>query len=63
MRDISKLSDDELINIALDYADENESFNPDFIHSLENDLEKYDELTPSQREGLENVVKKFRMLE
>lgn len=63
MKDISSLSDEELINIALEYADENESFNPDFIHSLEQDLDKYDELTPSQRDGLENVVKKFRMLE
>ena len=62
MNRIEDLSDDELINFALDYADENPSFNPDFIHSLENDLQRYNELTPSQREGLENVIKKFRMI-
>lgn len=56
-------SHEELINFALDYADENPTFNASFIHSLESDLDKYGELTPSQREGLENVIQKFKMLE
>jgi hypothetical protein len=56
------MSDDELINIALDYADENDNFNPHFIKSLEEALEEYDELTDAQRAGLENIVKQWDMI-
>jgi hypothetical protein len=56
------MSDEELINIALDYADENPEFNPCFVKSLEEALDEYDELTEAQRDGLENIIIKWEMI-
>lgn len=62
MRRVKDMSDEELINIALDYADENENFDVSFIKSLEEALDEYDELTDAQRRGLENIVTRFEMI-
>lgn len=63
MRRIKDMSDEELINLALDFADENPEFNVSFIKSLEEALDEYDELTDAQRAGLENIVEKWNMLD
>lgn len=60
--DLSTYSDDELINVIIDYADEHEKFDPGYAHEMEAAIEEYGELTDAQREGLENIVKKFRMV-
>ena len=52
----------ELIDIALDYAESHKSFCTTFIESLDENLEEYDELTDEQRESLERIVSKFRMI-
>ena len=61
-KDLKKLSDEELLNIALDYADDTPSFDSRFVKGLEKSLKEYHDLTADQRFGLENVVKKFRMV-
>ena len=61
-RNIKEMSDNELINIALDFADNNSQFNPHFIHAMEETLESFDELTEQQRYALENIIEKWDML-
>lgn len=61
-RNIKEMSDDELINIALDFADNNSQFNPHFIHGMEETLESFEELTEQQRYALENIIEKWDML-
>lgn len=59
---ISNFSDEELINVIIDYADEHDNFDPEYAHNMEAAIEEYGELTHAQREGLENIVTKFRMI-
>ena len=62
MKDIEDYSDKELIEIAIDYADENLDFDDDFVRSLEKKLDLYNHLTVGQRKALENVVISFEMI-
>lgn len=62
MRRLNDMSDDELINICLDYADENDAFNPHFVHKMEEVIEEYDELTQGQRDGLIRIIEKWNMI-
>jgi len=54
--------DEELIEIAREYADTHAGFDGDFIYSLSEAMDKYDGLTDRQSEALRNVVKRFRMV-
>lgn len=61
-KSVKQYSDNELINIALDFADDNSEFNPHYIHQMEEIIDEYDELTDGQRLGLENIVEKWNMI-
>lgn len=58
--DIS-LSDEELINAILDYADKHPTFDDEFILSVRDSYAEYGSLTQPQRDALERVYKAFRM--
>lgn len=60
---MNHLSDGELLDIVDNYADSHDAFNNSFACSLREALDEYDELTYNQREALENIVRRFRMLE
>ena len=62
MTNLYDYSDEELLELCFEYAREHSSFNDDFIVSLSEALDEYDELTPGQREALEKVVTSFRMV-
>ena len=60
-KNIETYSDEELLQVALNYADDHPNFDRDFVDSLENALNEYDEFTDGQRSALQNIVLKFRM--
>jgi hypothetical protein len=60
-RNIECCSDDELLNIAIDYADDNPKFDRSFIDSLSEALEQYQYLTSGQRGALENIINRFHL--
>jgi hypothetical protein len=59
---MNNYSSGDLIDIALEYAETHKSFCTVFIDSLYESLEEYGELTDSQRDALERIVSKFRMI-
>ena len=61
MISLGHYDDQELLEICDEYAEDHPSFNTEFIDSLKDALEEYDELTCGQRSALENIIKKFRM--
>lgn len=58
---ISHMTDEELIELVQEYAEDHPKFDTDFIDSLEDAIGEYGELTSGQRDALENIVLKFRM--
>lgn len=54
--------DSELLDIVDAYAEKWPNFDNSFAESLREALDNYDELTPGQRQGLENIVVSFRMI-
>ena len=61
-RSITHLSDDELINIAFDYAKENREFKPNFIYKMKEVLEEYGSLKDGQRNSLEKIIETWNMI-
>lgn len=60
-RKLENLCDDELLNIASDYSDDNPDFDCTFINSLSHWLDTHDELTENQRDSLIGIIKTFDM--
>lgn len=58
---LENLCDDELLNIASDYSDDNPDFDCTFINSLSHWLDTHDELTENQRDSLIGIIKTFDM--
>jgi len=56
------MDDEEMLDIVDEYAEEHESFNNSYAESLRDALAEYSELTDGQRNGLENIIRKFRMV-
>lgn len=61
MTDLRKFSDEELLNIVLEYADDNPDFDSSYADDLEEWLEEHDDLTERQRQGLVNIIENFNM--
>lgn len=49
---------DRVVN-AIEWADNHDDFDPAFLESLYDRLEKGNSLTEGQRQGLENIIEKF----
>lgn len=60
-RKLENMSDDELINIASEYSDDNPDFDCTFINSLSHWIVTHDELTENQRDSLIGIIKSFEM--
>jgi len=56
------MDDEEMLDIVDEYAEEHDSFNNSYAESLRDALAEYGELTNGQRNGLENIIHKFRMV-
>lgn len=59
---LENLSDDELLNIASDYSDDNPDFDCNFINSLNQWLYTHDDLTEIQRTSIINIIQTFNMV-
>lgn len=59
---IKDLSNEELINICLDFADENDDFDISFVKKMEECIDEYGDLTEGQRKALENIVETWNMM-
>ena len=57
------LNDQELIQVALDWCGDHPDFDSAFVDSLGESHRRFGHLTDRQREALESMVRKFRMLE
>jgi hypothetical protein len=55
--------DQDLITLALDFANAHEHFDSSFIISLGESLERYQKLTDKQRAALEKIIDKWHMQE
>lgn len=55
------LGDDEKIEMVLEWAEDHDSFNTDFIISLQDALGQYSELTSAQQQALDNIIDRFRI--
>ena len=55
------MDDEQKIDMVLEWAESRPNFDTEFIHSLKEALDEYDELTYSQSEALDNIIKKFRI--
>jgi hypothetical protein len=49
------------IKIVLKWAEDNPSFDTDFVHSLKRSCEKNGQLTGKQKSALENIIAKFKI--
>jgi len=58
---LSGYQNEDLLDMVDRYAEYNPKFNTDFCDSLKEAIDQYGDLTFAQREGLENIVAKFRM--
>ena len=61
MRNLRKFSDQELINIVTEYAEDNPQFDNSYAKSLAEWLDEHDDLTDNQRQGLINIIENFHM--
>lgn len=57
------MSDEEKIEMVLEWAEDHPNFDTTFIESLQEALQQYDELTPAQSRGLDNIIYRFRIQE
>ena len=57
----SVLDDFGKLQAVLEWAEDNDWFDTDFILSLESSCEKFGELTPKQRSALDNIIEKCRI--
>lgn len=55
------MSDEEKIEMVLEWAEDHPNFDTTFIESLQEALQQYDELTPAQSKGLDNIIYRFRI--
>jgi hypothetical protein len=55
------MNEDEMLEQCQAYADKHESFDRNFIDSLDESLNEYDSLTSAQYYALENIYNKFRI--
>lgn len=55
------MSDEEKIEMVLEWAEDHPKFDTSFVESLREALEQYDELTPSQSHALNNIIERFRI--
>lgn len=60
--DLSKFSDAELLDRVFQWAEENPKFNIGFVLSLDECLAKYHSLTKAQRQALEKLVLRWRIV-
>jgi len=51
-----------MIETIKQYAEEHESFDSEFIESIESNFNEYGELTSYQLQAMENIINKFRMI-
>lgn len=56
------MDDEELLEIFEEYAENHKNFDGSFGESLREALDQCGELTCGQKDALENVVSKFRMI-
>lgn len=55
--------DDELLALAIEFADAHSHFDATFIESLQESHIKFGRLTEKQRKALENIIHKWNMVE
>lgn len=55
------MTDEEMVQLVLDWAESHPKFDTSFVESLAESLEEFDELTPNQRAALENIIAKFHI--
>lgn len=57
------MQDEDKISLIRKYAEDHPSFDTTFVDSLEEFLDKFDELTEAQSGALDNIIYRFRMSE
>ena len=56
-----QLTEEELIQQILEWAEEHDSFDTEFVESVSEAYDEYGDLTCAQREGLERIYARFRI--
>lgn len=56
------MTNDEMIELCKEYAEDHPTFSLDFVESLEDAISEYGDLTDSQRTALENIVARFHIV-
>ena len=56
-------SDEMLLNLAIEFANNHSHFDATFIESLQEFSIRYGALTPKQRKALQNIIHKWNMIE
>lgn len=57
------MTDEEKIELIMEYAEKHPKFETGFVESLENFLDKFGSLTENQSAALDNIIYKFRITE
>jgi len=56
---LDEMTFSDKIDVILNWAKENDSFNPFFVLCMQKKLDKYDNLTDSQNQALDNILIRF----
>ena len=55
------MDDQEKIDLILDWAESHPEFDPEFVDTMQNALERFGSLTPAQSDALDNIITRFRI--